>query len=74
VSWSQWHSKSERLASEAEMALRRNETSIADDLYLQAAEAENQALVESTSLYTSLTGRRPKLKNSFTFKDLPQPL
>lgn len=46
MSWSQWHSKSERLASEAEMAMRRNETSIADGLYRQAAEAENQALVE----------------------------
>lgn len=45
MSWSQWHFKSEQLASEAELARRRNETTLAESLYLQAAEAEHQALV-----------------------------
>lgn len=45
MSWSQWHSQSERLASEAELARRQNEAALADGLYLQAAEAENNALL-----------------------------
>lgn len=45
MSWLQWHTKSEHLASKAELAMRRNETSVADGLYRQAADAESQALV-----------------------------
>jgi hypothetical protein len=45
MTWSLWHSQSERFASEAELARRRNENSIAEGLYLQAAEAENNALL-----------------------------
>jgi hypothetical protein len=45
MTWSQWHSQSERFASEAELAMRRNDVSVADGLYLQAADAENNALL-----------------------------
>jgi hypothetical protein len=46
MTWGEWHSKSERFASEAEAATRRNDPRTANDLYSQAAEAENMALLE----------------------------
>lgn len=46
MTWAHWHAESERLASEAEVASRQKNASLAKSLYLKAAEAENQALLE----------------------------
>ncbi|MGK5024215.1 hypothetical protein [Janthinobacterium sp. RB2R34] len=46
MSWSQWHTESERLASEAEFEVRRRDMVAARILYGKAADAENQALLE----------------------------
>jgi hypothetical protein len=46
MTWSHWHAESERLASQAEVELRRKDLSAAKNLYLKAAEAESQALLE----------------------------
>jgi len=46
MTWSHWHAKSERLASQAEVELRRKDVSAAKNLYMKAAEAESQALLE----------------------------
>jgi len=44
VTWIEHHKASERLATDAEIAARRGETSRAQDLYARAAEAEERAL------------------------------
>jgi hypothetical protein len=46
MSWDEYHSESERLASEAESASRNHNDSRAQALYRQAAEAEYRALAE----------------------------
>lgn len=46
MTWSKWHTESERLASEAEFESRRKEMDAARVLYGKAAEAENLALFE----------------------------
>lgn len=46
MTWAHWHAESERLASQAEVELRRKDVSAAKNFYLKAAEAENQALLE----------------------------
>ena len=46
MTWSHWHAESERLASHAEVELRRKDVSAAKNLYMKAAEAESQALLE----------------------------
>jgi len=45
VSWLSWHEKSEKLASDAQIFARRGERERALDLFSEAAEAENQALL-----------------------------
>jgi len=44
MTWSELHSKSERIAIEAQLALKARNTKLAIDLYNQAAEFERQAL------------------------------
>ena len=44
MSWRSEHRKSEEAASEAELALRQNDRARAEQLYGQAAEAEERAL------------------------------
>jgi hypothetical protein len=68
MTWSQWHNQSERLASEAEVAMRKNETSVAHGLYLQAAEAENQALIALDPLKTRTLGITAVSAASLWFK------
>ncbi|WP_229511128.1 MULTISPECIES: hypothetical protein [unclassified Massilia] len=46
MTWVHWHAESERLASEAEVHTRRKDATTARSLYLKAAEAENQALLD----------------------------
>lgn len=46
MSWSEHHSESERLAAEAELALRRRETPLSLELYVKAAESETSALMD----------------------------
>jgi hypothetical protein len=44
MNWIQWHQQSEKLASEASMAYRRNDLDGARSLYAQAADVEYKAL------------------------------
>jgi hypothetical protein len=44
MTWPERHRESERLAAEAEAALRRGDARVAQDLYAQAADAEEAAL------------------------------
>jgi hypothetical protein len=44
LNWKEFHSKSERLAEDAELALRQGKSEVARDLYENAAESELQAL------------------------------
>lgn len=46
MTWAHWHAESERFASQAEVEARRKDALAAKSLYLKAAEAENQALLE----------------------------
>jgi hypothetical protein len=46
VTWIQHHTTSERLAADAEVAARRSDVALAQDLYRQAGEAEEQALAD----------------------------
>ena len=45
MSWLSWHEKSEQLASEAHALLRKGDLDHAMNLFREAAEAENQALL-----------------------------
>src|SRR3989304_439792 len=44
MNWSTFHKESERLASEAEVTLHKGDNERAQELYLQAAEAERKSL------------------------------
>jgi hypothetical protein len=48
VSWNEHHSKSEKLASEAELAFRAGNRKEAEQLYAEAATAEARALADLT--------------------------
>jgi hypothetical protein len=68
MTWAQWHAKSEQLASEAEVEIRRNDPHAAKALYLRAAETENWALLELDPTKTRTLGITAVSAASLWFK------